>query len=154
MSYTLNIATGVVSRDSDGVVVCPTQSAESPDFIGYTTWVGQGNHPTEINVPAGSTSMKITRLAFRNRFTMAEKAAMEIVALDDPSGTMEARQAAATLRALLKDLDNSRYIDLARTDLQQGVGFIMSLGIITAERYSEILTTPPTLVEQIDEVET
>lgn len=154
MSYTLNVATGVVSRDSDNKVVCPAQSAEDPDFIAYSTWVGLGNQPTQVNVSAGNTSMRITRLAFRNRFTMTEKAAMEITALDNPAASIEARQQAATLRALLKDLDNSRYIDLSRPDTQQGVAFIHSLGIIAAERVNEILATEPSPVEQIDEVET
>lgn len=40
---------------------------------------------------------RITRLAFRNRFTSAEKMALELAALDDPTAPMTQRQQAADI---------------------------------------------------------
>ena len=54
---------------------------------------------SEPETPLTQTSARITRLAFRNRFTQAEKVALELAALDNPSATMAQRQQAAALRA-------------------------------------------------------
>lgn len=81
----------------------------------------------------------ITKLAFRQRFTAAERVAMEIAQLDDATATMQARQAAAALRASSADLQASKYVDLARTDTQQGVQSLEAFGVIGAGRAAEIL---------------
>lgn len=46
--YSINLTTGEVIRDSDGVIVSPCQSTQDPLFIEYTQWVSAGNTPTEI----------------------------------------------------------------------------------------------------------
>lgn len=51
MAYTINIATGVVTRDSDGKQVAPCQSPYEPDYVAYTQWVAAGHEPAIINVP-------------------------------------------------------------------------------------------------------
>jgi len=43
--YSLNPSDGSVSRDSDGKVVAPCQSADDPDFVAYIQWVTEGNQP-------------------------------------------------------------------------------------------------------------
>lgn len=51
MAYTINIATGVVTRDSDGKQVAPCQSLYEPDYVAYAQWVAAGHEPAIINVP-------------------------------------------------------------------------------------------------------
>lgn len=47
--YTIILDEGTVTRDSDGKVVAPCQSAEDPDFVAYINWVEAGNEPTVYN---------------------------------------------------------------------------------------------------------
>jgi hypothetical protein len=77
----------------------------------------------------GFMNSRITRLAFRNRFTFAEKVAIETAAESD-----------ATVRVMLKDQEAATFIDLARIDTQQGVQLLVSKNLITAQRASEILS--------------
>ena len=77
----------------------------------------------------GFTNTRVTRLAFRNRFTFAEKVAIETAAESD-----------ATVRVLLKDQEAATFIDLARLDTQQGVQLLVSKNLITAQRATEILS--------------
>ena len=46
--YTLSISEGTVTRESDGKVVAPCQSAEDPDFVEYINWVNAGNQPNVV----------------------------------------------------------------------------------------------------------
>ena len=41
----------------------------------------------------------LSKLGFRNRFTAAEKAAIEFAAIDDPAAALPARMGAAAMRA-------------------------------------------------------
>lgn len=43
--YTIILDEGTVTRDADGKVVAPCQSAEDPDFVAYIQWVEAGNQP-------------------------------------------------------------------------------------------------------------
>lgn len=84
----------------------------------------------------------LTGLAFRNRFTRAEKIAIELAALDDPSAPMAQRQASAALRADLKDQESATYIDLDRDDTRAGVQALETAGLLAAGRALEILDAP------------
>lgn len=84
------------------------------------------------NPSMGIASLKITRLAFRNRFTSAEKAAIYTVAAT-PQGI--------GLKIYLDDLSSSTYIDLVRPDTIGGIQQLAALGIIAAERVAVILST-------------
>jgi hypothetical protein len=139
--YIINLQTGIVIRESDSKQVAPASSTSDPDYIAYIEWIAAGNTPTEVSVPIAETS-KITKLAFRNRFTTAEKVALEMASIDNPSGTPQERQLQAALRVYLKDLDNATYVDLARTDTQYGVQQLAGLGLITSARATTILTSP------------
>ncbi|WP_422846859.1 hypothetical protein ACOYR4_12865 [Acidovorax sp. M14] len=90
----------------------------------------------------------ITKLAFRNRFTRAEKVAIEMAALDNPAAPLAQRQQAAALRADLKDQQDATYIDLARADLQAGVQALEAAGLLAAGRAEQILTAPITDIER------
>jgi len=85
---------------------------------------------------------RITRLAFRNRFTMAEKTALELASLDSPAAPMAQRQQTAMLRAYLADVAAANYIDLARADTRAGVQMLEQAGLIGAGRALQILDGP------------
>ena len=85
---------------------------------------------------------RITRLAFRNRFTLAEKTMLELAALDSPSAPMPQRQQSAMLRAYLADVAASSFIDLQRADTRAGVQMLEQAGLIAAGRALQILDTP------------
>ena len=61
--------------------------------------------------PPAPALRHLTKLAFRNRFSKAEKAGIEFAALDDPSAPMAQRQQAAALRSYLKDQGLERASD-------------------------------------------
>ena len=82
---------------------------------------------------------RITRLAFRNRFSRNEKVALEMAALDDPTAPMAKRQTAAALRAHLADISAATFVDLQRPDTRAGVQMLESLGLLAAGRAMEIL---------------
>lgn len=81
----------------------------------------------------------ITVLAFRNRFTQAEKVAMEIAALDNPAATMPQRAQAAAIRASVKDTQAALFIDLDRADTRAGVIQMETGGLLAAGRAAHIL---------------
>ena len=85
---------------------------------------------------------RITRLAFRSRFTQSEKIALEMAALDDPAAAMPARQQAAALRAYLADVAAATFIDLQRQDTRAGVQMLEAVGLLTEGRALDILDAP------------
>lgn len=85
---------------------------------------------------------QITRLAFRNRFAMPEKAMLELASVDDPGAAMPQRQQSALLRAYLADVAAATFIDLTRPDTRAGVEQLEALGLLAAGRAAEILDTP------------
>ena len=85
---------------------------------------------------------RITKLAFRNRFTKAEKAGIEFATLDYPTVPIARRQQAAALRADLKDQEQATFIDLDDEDTRTGVLTLEAAGLIAAGRAVEILDTP------------
>jgi hypothetical protein len=95
--------------------------------------------PIPEPVPADA---KITKLAFRNRFTMTEKVTLEIASLDDPSATMPLRQQAAALRANLADTAAATFIDLSRPDTRAGVQMLEAAGLLGVGRALQILDAP------------
>ncbi len=96
--------------------------------------------PMPDSPPAQDT--RITRLAFRKRFTQAEKVALEIAALDDPSATPAQRAQAAAMRAYLKDVDAAQYIDLSDAHVEAGVQTLEAAGLLESGRAAAILTDP------------
>lgn len=98
-----------------------------------------------LGLPAANTpdtSSRITRLAFRNRFTQAEKVAIELAALDNPSAPMAQRQQSAALRSYLKDLDLAAWVDLTNPDTIAGVQALEATGLLDEGRADDILTAP------------
>jgi hypothetical protein len=111
------------------------------------------DHIAEVNVNQDGSinelpGTRITRLAFRSRFSTAEKVGLEIASLDNPAATMEQRSLAATLRAYLQDVQAATFIDLHRPDTRAGVQQLEQLGLLGAGRAAQILDTPPTAEER------
>lgn len=98
--------------------------------------------------PVPSEVKYLTKLGFRNRFTPAEKAAIEFAALDNPAAPMPARMMAASIRASLADQRDAEYIDPNRADTRQGVIDMESAGLIASGRALEILDAPVQDFEQ------
>lgn len=87
-------------------------------------------------------SSRISRLALRNRFTQAEKIALEMAALDDPAGATPVRQQAAALRVYLADLGAAEYVDLSRAETRAGVQYLETAALLASGRALEILDAP------------
>ena len=85
---------------------------------------------------------RVTKLAFRNRFTSAEKVMLELAALDDPAAPMAQRQQAAAIRVHLADVAASTFIDLAAQETRAGVLALEAGGLLTEGRVLEILDAP------------
>jgi len=103
----------------------------------------KGNYRLVPDVPTPATAdRRITKLAFRNRFTKAEKAGIEFAAMDDPTAPIAQRQQAAALRADLKDQEQATFIDLDDEDTRTGVLTLEAVGLIAAGRAVEILDAP------------
>lgn len=90
---------------------------------------------------------RITKLAFRNRFTQAEKIAIEIAQLDVPTAPMQQRALAAGLRASQADVMAGTYIDLDRADTRAGVQALEAAGLLAAGRAVQILDAPVSDIE-------
>ena len=102
----------------------------------------------EANRNTGA-DVKITVLAFRNRFTQAEKIAIDLGSIDDPTAPIEQRQISAAIRVMNADLAVATYVDLSRADIQNGVNQLEEFGMIGAGRADQILTAPIQDVERI-----
>ena len=101
-----------------------------------------GEYVYAAGMLALAPATRITRLAFRNRFTQAEKVAMELAALDDPAAPTAQRQQAAAIRVYLSDMNAATFIDLGRDDTRAGVQALESGGLIGVGRALEILDAP------------
>ncbi|SFB96906.1 hypothetical protein SAMN05216344_106134 [Polaromonas sp. OV174] len=89
-----------------------------------------------------AVATRLTRLAFRGRFTQTEKVGLEMAALDDPTAPLLQRQQAAALRASLADMAAATYIDLSRADTRAGVEQLEAGGLLAPGRALEILDAP------------
>lgn len=125
---------------------CPDTSSTQID--GVLAVLAQADYETmradEMAARAAKTAAgrRLTRLAFRNRFTPAEKAAIELAALDDPGAPIAQRQQAAALRANQADLAAATFVDLASADTRAGVQMLEAAGLIAEGRALEILDAP------------
>ncbi len=85
---------------------------------------------------------RMTVLAYRSRFTAAEKVAIEMASLDDPSAPMAARQKAAEVRVYLQDLASAKFIDPADEATRGGALYLEAAGLLVEGRALEILDAP------------
>lgn len=102
--------------------------------------------PDPTPPPPYDGTWKISKLAFRNRFTAAEKARLEIAALHNPTLALDhpSNLLAASLRASMADQRDAQFIDLRRDETRGGVEVLEQYGLISIGRADAILNTPPT----------
>ena len=91
-------------------------------------------------LPQQDASTKLTKLEFRSRFTLQEKAAIDLASLDNPQASMEQRLIAASLRAMLADQAMAEFIDLSDETTIAGVQYLAQVGLLTEKRAQEVLT--------------
>lgn len=128
---------GTPITESVSYITTDTQSAQPEWYV----------EPPVIPPPVQIFPHKITRLAFRNRFTQTEKVTLELAAADNPAATMPTRQLAASLRARMADQRDATYVDLDRADTRAGVLALETYGLIAAGRALEILDATVTAEE-------
>lgn len=85
---------------------------------------------------------RLTKLGFRSRFTQAEKTAIELASLDDPSAPMAQRQQAADIRVYLADVAAATYIDPQHPETRDGVQALEAAGLLGTGRALQILDAP------------
>lgn len=133
----------IIEAEADVAAQLPGFNAVVPSDTAGIGWTWDG---TRLHAPpqaeAAEQYQRITRLAFRNRFTRAEKAALEFAALDDPAAPMAQRQQSAQLRAMLADQAAAKYIDLDDTATVDGVRLLEQAGLLAAGRADAILGAP------------
>lgn len=115
----------------DGI---PTEAGQRFRFSDVGGWAYGTYQPDVVELVA---DMRITKLAFKQRFTQAERIAI--------------REAAQTVPEVydFEDLVNSAsFIDLARPDTIAAVHYIEAGGLIAEGRAVEILSPPVTEIEQ------
>lgn len=100
-------------------------------------WQLSAQQPEEP--PAPSENTRLTVLQFRQRFTLQEKAAIDLAAIDNPAAVLEQRQQAAMLRAVLADQAAAEFIDLADASTIEGVQMLVQAGLLTEPRAAEVL---------------
>ena len=81
----------------------------------------------------GPTSWKLSKLAFQQRFILSEQMTLQ----------SQLNSNNVLIQTLNKQFELATYIDLHRTDVQQGLGAMVQSGLITLARMNEILSTPP-----------
>ena len=110
--------------------------------VGNGCTVADYTPPAPIPEPPAPEVRHITKLAFRNRFTMKEKVAIELAGNINPNDTAQKQQLAATVRASNADIAASSYIDLDRQETRAGVKSMETFGLLAAGRSDEILDSP------------
>lgn len=91
----------------------------------------------DIYSPDTGPARRITKLAFRNRFTSNEKVTLYTAAATNP-----------LIKIWIDDLANSTFVDLARPDTIASVNGMALVGLITSDRAVEILTNPIQEIEK------
>ena len=123
----------------DGDVVVNTIVA-TPEFA-EAQYPGSWRLAADQTATRPTEDLRITRLAFLDRFTDAEAVAIDLASL---GATVQA----AGLRRYLHKVNSAQHIDLARADLQAGVQALEAAGLLAAGRAEQILTAPITDVER------
>ena len=122
-------STGAVTN----AIISTTDEAER-QYPGQ--WRLAAQQPDEPSAPAET---RLTVLQFRQRFTLAEKAAIDLAAIDNPTAVLEQRQQAAMLRAVLADQAAAEFIDLADASTIEGAHMLVQAGLLTEPRAAEVL---------------
>lgn len=93
-------------------------------------WFLSGN---KLITNGTSGPIKITKLGMRRRFTFTELCALETAATS-----------VIQVKVLLNNLMVATFVDLTRSDTIAGLGLLVSLGLLTTDRMTQILNNPLT----------
>ena len=93
------------------------------------------------SVPVLTVPRLISHFAFRQRFTEAERIAIELASQDDPTASSATRQQAAALRVSAADLSAAGSVDLTFPETVAGVQALETAGLIATGRAATILST-------------
>lgn len=107
----------------------------------FDQWPGCTQTFVEVDspvVPVYTGSWRITRYAFRNRFTEDEKTDIEIAALDVPTAPTLNRRRAAALRVWMQDILAADNIDLQMAAVRDGLTKLEQFGLLAAGRATAI----------------
>lgn len=83
-------------------------------------------------IPDVLSARHVTVLAFRNRFTKAEKVRIELAAINDPAASAPQRERAATIRVGQADLAAATFVDLDRLETRADVQAFEMMGLLDA----------------------
>jgi hypothetical protein len=97
--------------------------------------------PVASPIPETPVTAKriITIRSFKQRFTQAERVAVRIASLDDPSKPMEERQVAAAMADWQDILNSVLFVDLDFSETVAALQQMETLGLLADGRASEIL---------------
>jgi hypothetical protein len=94
--------------------------------------------PTALDwIVPESVTVKLSRLQFRWRYTLAEQVAIELAEREHADATVR-----ATLAVLRMSLSEATDIDVSDPRTVQGVQYHAAVGLIQAGRVAEILAAP------------
>ena len=129
-----NVVIEVMSVDSiDNVrLLYPDCVFLESDGIAGAGWQYINGDLIQGNV-VSTTDLRITNLAFLNRFTDDEAIAVDLA-------SQGATEGAARLRRFQKKIDAAKFIDLDSPDLYIGINVLESVGLIGAGRADEIMS--------------
>lgn len=123
----------IVTRKADGATVYRYQSEEAVEWVDFP--FADFDHAEEVIAPPPAEPQQdrhITKLAFRSRFTSAERAAITYAA-------KQASAQGAAVQSYLDDTQAATFIDLNRPDTRAGVQALEAAGLIAAGRAAQIL---------------
>ena len=124
----------------------PVESTEMIELPEFDQSVLGKRHNAAIGTweapPPPPALRRVSTLAFRRRFTKAERIAIEWAAVDRADQSLAQRQQAAALRATLADQNAAKLIDLDDADSVTGVQDLEAMGLIELGRAAQILTSP------------
>lgn len=95
-------------------------------------------NPEDNSSPGVARNMKITKLAMLQRLTLQERLGLLTYIQANPISVPA---------ILLQNIQVATFVDLNRVDTQTGIAYLTQLGLLTSERASQILTTPPSDTE-------
>lgn len=121
----------------DAGQVAEPAGIEQIDGVWTQLWVTRAATPEEMaerlaQEEAQRPKRHMTVLAFRNRFTRAEKLRVELAAIDDPAADQVQRERAALVRIGQADLAAATYVDVDRADTRADVQAFEAMGLLDA----------------------
>lgn len=107
--------------------------------------------PDPVQV-VSETARLITKLAFRLRFTMTERAMIEIASVDRHGDDTPTQIRSATLRACFRDIEAVSYVDLDYPQTRNGVLMLEQAELLGVGRALEILDAPVLPAERAERI--